>query len=102
MGETMGDNSYAVDLNEGFSSAPPLLDGISLRESVSWYPPPTRAYSRRELLVDRMVNFSGVLLGCIGSIVLCIRSSGDGALRQFGVAVYCVGIITMLKGETGK
>lgn len=93
----MDDTDGPVALGEGRLSPPALLDGKPIGERLSWYPPPSRPYSRRELLLDRVVNFGGVALGCVGSVALLCRSlPNDQALKLFGLSVYSVGIITML------
>lgn len=85
-------------LRQEYVEQPSLFDGTPLHQELAWYPPPCRSYSRRELLMDRIVNFSGVGLGVIGSVVLLARSylGGDSAGKCLGMVVYTIGICTML------
>lgn len=80
------------------AARPHLLDGMPLAEHLPWYPPPSRSYSRRELLADRIVNLLGVALGCTGSLFLMSQFPRIQAdmMKKLGLAVYGIGIITML------
>lgn len=80
------------------TSDPDLRDGTTpLNERLQWYPPPNRPYSRRELLVDRVVNALGVVAGGVGAAAILARSvvMKDPARTFLSLVVYCVGIITM-------
>jgi len=78
-------------------SRPLLLDDRPLSKTVQWYAPPSREYSRRELVVGRVVDFGGLLLGFVGGVALVCRSGllGDAALKQFGLFVYACSIVAM-------
>merc|ERR1719356_1055388 len=84
--------------------APPLvrpkLDeaGTLWTSRIQWYAPPRRKHTRRELLMDRAVNFSGVVGACFGSAVLMIKSleAGDEAGYKVSLLVYCSGLLTMM------
>eukprot|EP00928_Gymnodinium_smaydae_P061336 TRINITY_DN45433_c0_g1_i1.p1 TRINITY_DN45433_c0_g1~~TRINITY_DN45433_c0_g1_i1.p1 ORF type:complete len:299 (+),score=50.75 TRINITY_DN45433_c0_g1_i1:105-1001(+) len=76
---------------------PPLL-GKPLCEALQWYVPPRRPYSRRELLADRVVNFSGVALALLGTPALAYISwaAGDVPSKQLGFLAHCMGLLVML------
>lgn len=78
--------------------APVLLDGEPGTETVRWYPSPAREYSRRELLADRIVNFSGLFLAIIGVQILCYASwaAHDPFVKQAALCTHGVCFITML------
>jgi len=77
---------------------PKLLDGQPLSAHLQWYPPPRRSYSRRELLADRAVNFTGASLSWVGAPMLCYISwhAGDVLLKQLGFLAHGCGLIAML------
>jgi len=68
-----------------------------MSERIQWYAPPRRAYSRRELLVDRCVNFLGAALSWVGTALLCLMSieAGDPVGQQLCFVAFGVGLITM-------
>lgn len=75
-----------------------LLEGEPLDSRLQWYTPPRRQYSRRELLADRLVNFSGVVLAFLGAALLGYASwaAGDELSMQIGFWAHGAGLITML------
>jgi len=70
----------------------------SLRSALQYYSPLRRLYTRRELLADRIVNFSGVGLSWIGAPVIAIASwqAGDPLSKQSGFWVHGAGLMIML------
>lgn len=92
------DNQVETALLSGSSSRPVIFDGSPLADVLQWYPPPSRPYSRRELLADRAVNFSGVALGFLAGALVVYRSHvlGDKALKQIGLLIYALSMVTML------
>eukprot|EP00445_Apocalathium_hangoei_P029834 CAMPEP_0203916044 /NCGR_PEP_ID=MMETSP0359-20131031/56748_1 /ASSEMBLY_ACC=CAM_ASM_000338 /TAXON_ID=268821 /ORGANISM="Scrippsiella Hangoei, Strain SHTV-5" /LENGTH=290 /DNA_ID=CAMNT_0050842655 /DNA_START=41 /DNA_END=910 /DNA_ORIENTATION=+ len=81
-------------------TSPPLLlqEGQPLNSKLQWYTPPRRAYTRRELLADRIVNFVGAALAIVATPVLGYASwsAGDPIIKQAGFGVHGAGMITML------
>jgi len=65
---------------------------------MQWYIPPRRPYTRRELLADRIVNFTGAALAWVGTPVLGIVSlmAGDNVEKQLGFWLHGLGLILML------
>lgn len=72
-------------------------DGSDLHLTVPWYPC-ARRYSRRELLADATLHFSGSLFSALAAPALLWRSAamGDEAAKSAGLAVYCVGLCAVL------
>lgn len=79
------------------TSRPLLLDDRPLSKTVQWYAPPSRAYTRRELVAGRVVDLGGVLLGCAGGVALVCRSGllRDAVPKQLGLLVYACGVVAM-------
>ncbi|CAK0843399.1 unnamed protein product, partial [Prorocentrum cordatum] len=75
-----------------------LVAGESLTTTLQWYKPPRRPYTRRELLADRVVNFSGAGLSWLGLFSLVIMSTvaGDSLSKTAGYLVFGVGLVAML------
>mmetsp|Transcript_27757 Transcript_27757/g.50711 ORF Transcript_27757/g.50711 Transcript_27757/m.50711 type:complete len:278 (-) Transcript_27757:262-1095(-) len=69
----------------------------SLTERIQWYAPPSRPYTRRELMVDRCVNFGGALLSWIAAPSLCLAAwlAGDSLWRVAGFGAFGSGFIGM-------
>jgi len=88
----------ALFADEAPTSRPHLFTGEPLSAKLQWYTPPRRPYSRRELLADRIVNFTGAALAWIGTPILGFASwgAGDAAGKQLGFWCHGVGLITML------
>jgi len=76
---------------------PSLLDG-KLEDRISWYPPPFRSYSRRELLADQCVNFAGAGLAWLaGPVPGCLAWTMGATLpKQCGFWAFAAGLIAML------
>lgn len=72
--------------------------GASMKSRIHWYPPPRRSYTRRELLADRIINFTGMALSLIGGPILGVASyrAGDGIREQVCFGALSFGMITML------
>lgn len=69
-----------------------------MSSTVQWYVPPRRPYTRRELLADRIVNFSGAGLALLATPVLGYASwaAGDSSVKQLGFWMQGFGMIIML------
>jgi len=78
-------------------SAPSIFGGESIYETIRWYQPPAREYSRRELIADRLVNFGGVGLAVLAAPILALRSraGGDAAVKQVGLWIHAFCMILM-------
>eukprot|EP00927_Polykrikos_kofoidii_P031160 TRINITY_DN26826_c0_g1_i1.p1 TRINITY_DN26826_c0_g1~~TRINITY_DN26826_c0_g1_i1.p1 ORF type:complete len:731 (+),score=66.83 TRINITY_DN26826_c0_g1_i1:123-2315(+) len=63
-----------------------LLDG-KLSERIQWYEPPSRPYSRRELLADRFVHIVGICFALSFLPALCISCMAAGVRRETMLAV---------------
>lgn len=91
----------AHNSNEEFDlpkQRPRLLIGQPLSEELQWYIPPRRPYTRRELLADRIVNFTGAGLAWLAAAGLAYASwaAGDPFLRQLCFWVHGAGLVIML------
>jgi hemolysin III len=75
-----------------------LVSGKPLTATLQWYKPPRRPYTRRELLADRVVNFSGAGLSWLGmcSLVIMSMAAGDPLSKTAGYLVFGIGLVTML------
>lgn len=80
------------------ATRPHLLADGPLDARLQWYTPPRRSYSRRELLADRIVNFSGAVLSWVGTPILGFASwaAGDPVPKQVGFWAHGAGMVTML------
>ena len=62
--------------------------------------PPARVkweYSRAEIIADGIVHALGVKLALVGIVLLTVFAAGRaGALEMTGVAIYCLGLLTVL------
>ncbi|CAK9028028.1 unnamed protein product [Durusdinium trenchii] len=78
-------------------SAPSIFGGESIYETIRWYQPPAREYSRRELIADRLVNFGGVGLALLAAPILALRSrtGGDPGVKQLGLWIHAFCMILM-------
>ncbi|CAE7509744.1 unnamed protein product [Symbiodinium natans] len=76
---------------------PCLFCGDSADDTIRWYQPPAREYSRRELIADRLVNFGGVAAAMLAAplLVLVSRAGGDAIVRQAGLLVHGCCMILM-------
>lgn len=76
----------------------PQLRGLPWHCSVQWYSPPKRAYSHRELVADRVVNFTGAGLAWLAAPLLIYASwaSEDSGMKVFGFCLQGLGLVTML------
>mmetsp|Transcript_118318 Transcript_118318/g.339536 ORF Transcript_118318/g.339536 Transcript_118318/m.339536 type:complete len:310 (+) Transcript_118318:165-1094(+) len=92
--ETNADGSDATQP----TSRPHLLGSDPLHAKLQWYSPPRRKYSRRELLADRIVNFTGAGLSWVAAPSLAYTSwaAGDSLKKQFCFWLHGFGLITML------
>lgn len=72
--------------------------GLPSSERLQWYLPPRRPYSRRELLLDQYINFTGAALSWPCACLLGYKISlCDGPLLQhLGYLLHAVGLIAML------
>lgn len=77
---------------------PKIFDGQLLSQPIQWYMPPRRAYSRRELLADRAVNFTGAILAWFAALFLVYKSwaAGDPTAKQVCFCIHGAGLIIML------
>jgi len=76
---------------------PPLLTGRPLSSALQWYSPPARQYTCRELLLDRMVNFSALVMALfIGPYRFYVSwASNDSQQKQLGFLVSSLGLVIM-------
>jgi len=75
-------------------------------QRIAWYPDgcfgPYRSaqegYSRRELAVDGIVHLVGVLMGCVGAVLMLVRISDPAcpAVVRAGLGVYACSLLAML------
>jgi hemolysin III len=77
---------------------PKLFDGQPLKESIQWYIPPRRPYTRRELIADRGINFVGAAFAWIATLWLAYQSwkQNDPFQKQVFFWLHGAGLITML------
>lgn len=88
-----------LDMAKGeWTTRPRLLGGEPLFLPLQWYIPPRRPYTRRELLADRIVNFSGMIFAWIATPILGYASykAGDDTSTQLAFWAHGFGLITML------
>lgn len=93
----MGVSSLADRTSEAPSQAPALCK-MPLKARLQWYSPPRREYSRRELLADRIVNFTGAGFAWLGTAVLAYASwvAGDTPVKQLSFLIHGIGMVIML------
>lgn len=74
------------------------MNGEALNAKLQWYAPPRRPYSRRELMADRTVNFTGAALSWLLALWLSYSSyaARDSVVKQIGFLAHGIGLITML------
>jgi len=100
-GACSGENSPALNRSGDDREprvAPKLLNtGRAMTSQVQWYAPPSRPYTRRELLADRFVNFSGASLSWIAAPALCIAAwlAKDAPAKIAGFAAFGAGFVAM-------
>eukprot|EP00927_Polykrikos_kofoidii_P062876 TRINITY_DN57674_c0_g1_i1.p1 TRINITY_DN57674_c0_g1~~TRINITY_DN57674_c0_g1_i1.p1 ORF type:complete len:287 (+),score=33.66 TRINITY_DN57674_c0_g1_i1:67-927(+) len=96
--EGSGDAEVGVLQNFAYREHPGNVFNGPMLTKLQWYVPPKRLYSRRELLADRLVNFSGAGLSWLATPLLGFLSwsHGDPISMQLGFWTYGFGLITML------
>lgn len=79
-------------------SEPPALLVRPFATRLQWYSPPRREYSRRELLADRIVNFSGAGFSWLATCIIGYASwaAGDTIIKQCSFWAQGLGMIVML------
>lgn len=94
----LDDASKDSDCEPPHKTRPRLVGDWPMSTGLRWYEPPRRKYSCRELLADRIVNFTGMGLSLLGGPLLIYASwnTGDSFAKQIGFWAFGAGLTTML------
>lgn len=80
---------------------------MNWHDPVQWYAPPDRSFSVRELLADRVIHSSGLVITLVGGVVLVVHGLSLGTPQSrlititLGIVCFAVEIILSQKHHLG-